>query len=124
MVRTSRGIAGEKAAVLEEQREAARELQEEESRRKPSLGELETSLKTTKNTEKVIWSPDSFKLCLLTPKFDKNDGRKADALPLKMEKLLDMAPIKKGSFFFLSRNYVEENRGWFEFNEELDRATF
>ncbi|KAI1416442.1 hypothetical protein F5Y13DRAFT_205336 [Hypoxylon sp. FL1857] len=118
MVRTSRGIAGEKAAILEEQREAARELEEMEIRRTPSLAEVRTSLKT----DKVIWSPESFKFKYHTPKFDQDEGRKGDALPFKNEKCLDMAPIKKGSLFFMSKNYVEENKD--RYDEELDRATF
>ncbi|KAI1141433.1 hypothetical protein F5Y05DRAFT_261118 [Hypoxylon sp. FL0543] len=125
MCRTSRGVAGERAAVLEAQREAARYLEEEESRRKPSRGESQTRLETTGDPEKVIWSPDSFKLSPYTPKYDANDGRRADALPLKMEQQLDMALIKKGSFFYMSKNYVEKDEDLSKlYEKELDRATF
>ncbi|KAI2464659.1 hypothetical protein F4781DRAFT_436193 [Annulohypoxylon bovei var. microspora] len=122
MARFNRGIAGEKAAVREAQRDAALRLEEAASRKKPSLGELETSLDGTAEAQ---WPSGKFarNTSFKTP-YRKCDKLRADALPLQMEKCLDMAPIKKGSLFFMSLDYVEEVRDWCTFDEELKGATF
>ncbi|OTA90467.1 hypothetical protein M434DRAFT_398001 [Hypoxylon sp. CO27-5] len=124
MVRTSRGIAGERAAVLKAQKDDGLRLDREERRRKPSLGELETPLKTADGTMGARWSPVQLISLLQVTKFDILEGRRPDALPLKIEKYLDMAPIKKGSFMFMSKNYIDERTNCFGLDEDLDWATF
>ncbi|OTA59666.1 hypothetical protein K449DRAFT_397284 [Hypoxylon sp. EC38] len=121
MVRTSRGIAGERAAVLKAQKDDGLRLDREERRRKPSLGELETAADGTMGAR---WSPIQLMSLLQLTKFDILEGRRPDALPLKIEKYLDMAPIKKGSFMFMSKNYVEGYTDWFGLDEDMDKATF
>ncbi|KAI0139148.1 hypothetical protein F4776DRAFT_618285 [Hypoxylon sp. NC0597] len=124
MVRTDRGIAGEKAAVLNAQKEAGLKLDQEESRKKPSLAVSETSLKATNDTIETKWSPSRLTLFLQTPgKVDIWDGRKPVALPLEIEKYLDMAPIKRGGFMFMSKNYVEKHTNGFESDDDM-KATF
>ncbi|KAI1440493.1 hypothetical protein F5Y02DRAFT_345457 [Annulohypoxylon stygium] len=122
MTRYNRGVAGEKAAVREAQREAARQLDEEACRRRPSLGELDTYFGT--NISK--WSPGEFIIKAPPPQARcvRFVRQRPDMLPLKTDSCLDMAPIKKGSFFFMSVNYREEVDDWFEFDEEQQGATF
>ncbi|KAI1099224.1 hypothetical protein F4804DRAFT_92035 [Jackrogersella minutella] len=119
MARFNRGIAGERAAVREAQREAAQRLGEEASRLKPSLG------KSTTNTTGTKWSPNGFTVSppqrVPSTKFDV---AKADAVQLNIEKCLDMVPIKKGSFFYMSVNYVEEVQDWCTFHEDQRGSTF
>ncbi|KAI0888400.1 uncharacterized protein GGS22DRAFT_185777 [Annulohypoxylon maeteangense] len=123
MTRYNRGIAGEKAAVREEQREAARQLDEDASRRRPSLGEVETPTSATE--EKKTWLPGKF---IVKKPTKAACGRlvveREDAMPLRMERCLDMAPVKKGAFFYMSARYCEDVVDWCRFSEEQQGATF
>ncbi|KAI1387581.1 uncharacterized protein F4822DRAFT_430329 [Hypoxylon trugodes] len=115
---TSRGIAGERAAIREEQREVARRREREASQKHPTLDRSESSVSSGSS----IGSGDTD---MSLPKFQFLKPSRPDALPLKMENCLDMAPIKKGSFLFMSTKYVEAD-DWIEYEEELrlDSATF
>ncbi|KAI1208577.1 uncharacterized protein F4807DRAFT_430179 [Annulohypoxylon truncatum] len=131
MTRYNRGIAGERAAVREAQREAARQLEEAACRRRPSLAESETSASAD---ETESWLPGRFVVAKTPPppssitskaELGRNVVRERDdVLPLAMHKCLDMDPIKKGSFFFMSSRYVEEVEDWCWFDEERRGATF
>ncbi|KAI1095554.1 hypothetical protein F5B19DRAFT_489211 [Rostrohypoxylon terebratum] len=120
MTRYNRGIAGERAAVREAQREEAKRLDEKARRIRPSLGDSKTSLITSVQK----WSPDELVMnaSFRVPR-DRPFKERADIMPLKIDSCLDMAPIRRGSFFFMSVNCKEVD-DWFEFNEGLQVATF
>ncbi|KAI0113111.1 hypothetical protein F4814DRAFT_334716 [Daldinia grandis] len=119
MARISRGISIEKAAVRAEQRDVALQQKQDECRRSPSLGSsVDSSKFPTRSCEPS----------LLLPQFEVHLHRtcrqEAEAKPLKIERCLDMDLVKKGSFFYMSKNYVEEVHDWFQFVEEHQKSTF
>ncbi|OTB09421.1 hypothetical protein M426DRAFT_6694 [Hypoxylon sp. CI-4A] len=131
---TSRGVPGEKAAVREAQRDAAVRLEEKNSKKSPGLGEQVAFEQTTNKDTKVWCPPPQFRLSTLAASAAANRpvaGKqqvnmfscgKADAVELKIEKCLDMAEIKKGSFFFMSVKYVEDGKDWATLHEERQSA--
>ncbi|KAI4859160.1 hypothetical protein F4820DRAFT_440662 [Hypoxylon rubiginosum] len=49
--------------------------------------------------------------------------RAAEFLPSRMEAYLDMTPIRRGSFLYMSRKHVEKD-DYFSFDQEHQTATF
>ncbi|KAK6956901.1 hypothetical protein Daesc_002183 [Daldinia eschscholtzii] len=119
MARTGRGIATEKAAVRAEQRKVALGLEADQSRKSPALGMSGSSSSSSHG----IYDPHDFR-----PPFEaylqRSCRREADAKPLKIEECLDMDLVKKGSFYYMSKNYVEEVGDWSDFVEEHKKSTF
>ncbi|KAL7621990.1 hypothetical protein AAE478_007491 [Parahypoxylon ruwenzoriense] len=104
MVRTSRGVAGEKAVVLLAQREQAQKYEKDAQRTNPSLATPSSSkhqistLKADDNTQlKTQGRP-----LLLDLLAKESRGRKGLAMSLEMDKKLDMGMIQKGSFVFMT----------------------
>ncbi|KAI1458831.1 hypothetical protein F4805DRAFT_456541 [Annulohypoxylon moriforme] len=128
MTKYNRGIAGERAAVREAQVEAARQLEEDACRRRPSLGSSDSSSSSSSSStdEGRSWLPGKFivKKPTRVPCARPAVRERPDVLPLKTDSCLDMAPIKRGSFFFMSSRYVEEVEDWCKFDEEQRGATF
>ncbi|KAI1651135.1 uncharacterized protein F4817DRAFT_325244 [Daldinia loculata] len=119
MARISRGIAIEKAAVRAEQRNVALQQKQHECRKSPSLGRsMESSTSSNGSREPNLFLPQ-FEAHLY-----RTCRQEADAKPLNIERCLDMDLVKKGSFFYMSKNYVEEVDDWFQFVEEHQKSTF
>ncbi|KAI2609974.1 uncharacterized protein GGS25DRAFT_520777 [Hypoxylon fragiforme] len=114
MAYTSRGVAGEKAAVRSAQREEALQRRNAELVRRPSVGERPPD---TMRPAAIRWD-----VLLLGKKGYK--GRRAQAMRLEMDKRLDMDAVAKGSYVFMSCDYVEEVLDWCRFEEEGRTATF
>ncbi|KAI1662281.1 hypothetical protein F4813DRAFT_103926 [Daldinia decipiens] len=119
MARISRGIAIEKAAVRAEQRDVAVQQKQHECRKRPSLGRSMESSKSPNGS----YEPNLF-LPQLEANLHRTCRQEADAKPLKIERCLDMDLVKKGSFFYMSKNYVEEVDDWYQFIEEHQKSTF
>ncbi|KAI0846168.1 hypothetical protein F5Y00DRAFT_149887 [Daldinia vernicosa] len=119
MARVSRGIAIEKAAVRAEQRNVALQQKQDECRKSPSLGR---SMESSKSSNRS-YQPNSF-LSDFEENLHRTCRQEADAKPLKIESCLDMDLVKKGSFFYMSKNYVEEVDDWCQFVEEHQKSTF
>ncbi|KAI1803286.1 hypothetical protein F4811DRAFT_525582 [Daldinia bambusicola] len=119
MPRTNHGIAQEKAAVRAEQRNVALKLEQNQNRKSPTPGMSASAASSSRG----IFDPHDFK-----PPFEaylqRSCRREADAKRLKIEECLDMDLVKKGSFFYMSKNYKEEVVNWCEFAEEHQRSTF
>ncbi|KAI2628681.1 hypothetical protein GGR54DRAFT_636395 [Hypoxylon sp. NC1633] len=109
---TDAGIIREKIAVRKVQRDDQFRQQQEQERKKPTRGEPMSS----------DWSADSFRHMSEgpEPRFGGHrDNPRANSKPLKMDKCLDMAFVKQGSFFYMSKDYVEEEDDWSD-KEQLD----
>ncbi|KAI8961191.1 hypothetical protein F5Y11DRAFT_348716 [Daldinia sp. FL1419] len=116
MPKVCRGIALEKAAVCAEQRNVTIQQELNNLRRRPSLA---VPLSRAKD---IIRMRESYQFA---PVFEEQSyGRVADAKPLKIERCLDMDQVKKGSFFYMSKNYEEEVKDWSRFIEESQNSTF
>ncbi|KAI0386463.1 hypothetical protein F5Y04DRAFT_122994 [Hypomontagnella monticulosa] len=109
MSHLSTGISGERAAVVMAQREGA----------SPSSGKSRNGRRTTSVAGDEEWA--NRQLNLLVYGKDALRGR-ADAMMLKMDECLDMAPIEKGSFFFMSSKYVAIDEEWGNWDD--GRSTF
>ncbi|KAI1380487.1 hypothetical protein F4677DRAFT_441803 [Hypoxylon crocopeplum] len=119
MVPTDTGIASEKVAIRFDHKEESLQLEEQENRTRPSLGKPMSREWAT--------SPRAVGKCSRSPPIPTQhelDTQMESTMPLESERHLDMLSIRKGSFLFMSDDYVEKVKDWCQFDEDQRNATF
>ncbi|KAI4868658.1 hypothetical protein F4820DRAFT_444834 [Hypoxylon rubiginosum] len=134
---TSRGIIGERAAVLLAQYQQTKQQEQDAKRAKPSLA-IPESASASEQPENGASKPDNGfqiqadrdQLVQVGLEGKKLTGRRRmDARVLDMQWKLDTYFVPRGAWIYMSKSYKEEEEkeevfDWCAFDEESQKATF
>ncbi|XXG94141.1 hypothetical protein Hte_000393 [Hypoxylon texense] len=134
---TSRGIIGERAAVLLEQHQHGKKQEADAKRLKPtrappkSVSETQkkgsASTSSTKPDRGFQIQADREQPAQVGLEGEELTGRRKDARVLDMQWKLDTYFVPKGTWVYMSKSYKEEEEersDWCAFDEENQNATF